>query len=95
MSPRIIDGRMAVDQIGDGDITNAKLDSLFQGENRVDVDSVVAYTAFAIAYSDTPVVTVSPADGVQWVRVTDVTPGSFQWIADAAGSASWFSHGHR
>jgi len=80
-------------KIADGAVTDPKLANLVQGENRVSVDSVAAYKTFPTAYSDTPLVTVCPADGVSWVRVTDVQPGSFEWVADVAGSASWLSRG--
>lgn len=93
--PRIIDGRIRTEHVGDGSITNPKLDSLFQTDRLVAVGTVEAWVNFPIAYGDTPVVTTAPGPDVAYARITNVLPGSFSWQADAPGSASWIAHGHR
>jgi len=92
---KLADSIVATSKILDGDVTDPKLNSLFQSQNLVSIDSVETYVSFPVAYSDTPVVATAPGPGVTYARVTDVTPGSFAWVGDASGSASWFAHGHR
>lgn len=82
---RIIDGRVATEHLVD----------YIQSDELVSIDSVAAYVSFGTAYSDTPVVTTSPGPGVTLARVGTITPGSFSWIGDAAGSASWMAWGPR
>ena len=99
MALRIIDGRVPNERLIDDNIQNAKLDSLFQGENAVLVPT--GNTAYDIVYptafADIPIVVACADAGLQWVRVNDVTSTQFTWVANAGtgGSANWFAHGHK
>lgn len=92
---RIVDGRVRAERILSGEVTDPKLDSLFQTDRLVAVDTPPAYIAFPTAYGDTPVVTTAPGPDATYARIIDVWPESFSWQSDAAGSASWMAHGHR
>jgi len=92
---KLADSAVATAKVIDGDITDAKLSSLFQSQNLVSIDSVVTSVSFPTTFSDTPVVVTAPGPGVTYARVTTVTPSSFGWVADAAGSASWEARGHK
>ncbi len=92
---RIIDGRINTPYLVDGEATDPKLDSLFQMQRLVGIDTPEAWVAFPTAYADTPVVATTPGPDATYARIINVTPDSFSWQADAAGSASWMSWGHR
>ena len=92
---RIIDGRIRAERILSGEVTDPKLDSLFQMQRLVAVDTVPAYVSFPTAYGDTPVVTTAPGPDAQYARVTNILPESFEWMSDAPGSANWMAWGHR
>lgn len=91
----IADSAVGTAQIIGGEVTNPKLDSLFQTDRLVAVGTVEAWVDFPTVYGDTPVVTTAPGPDVAYARITNVLPGSFSWQADAPGSASWLAHGHR
>ena len=93
--PKLADSVIGSAEIIDGQVTDSKLDSLFQMQRLVAIDTPPAYVNFPTAYSDTPVVTTAPGPDLAYARVTDVVPGSFEWMSDAPGSASWLSWGHR
>jgi len=93
--PKVANSAIGTAQIIDGNIADGDLDSLFQKGINVSIDSVLAWVSFPTAYGDTPVVITAEGPGVTYARVQTVTPGSFQWVADAAGSASWYAWGHR
>jgi len=94
-APKIDTLAVITEHIRPGNVTNPTLNSLFQMQRLVAIGSVEAYVSFPTAYGDTPVVTTAPGPTVTYARVTAVTPGSFAWLANAPGSASWMAWGHR
>jgi len=54
------------------------------------VDSVETWIVFPTAFPDTPEVVACGIDTTN-VKVTSVEPGSFAWVAAAAGSARWIA----
>jgi len=98
---KIVDGAVTNPKIADSAVTSAKIadgevkppDVSYQviqfGEGAI--DSVETWVTFPDgAFPGTPEVVACPID-VGVAKVTQVTPGSFAWVADVAGSARWIA----
>ena len=85
MTPKIVDGQISPDALG----------YHFQFARFANVGTAQGNVSFERAFADTPVVIVTPAIAITWARVVGISPSSFSWLADVAGSAHWFAYGRR
>jgi len=85
---KIADSQVTTAKLADSVITATKLTNEILQFGNAAIDSVSTYITFPVAFPGTPQVMAVGID-VNDVRITDVTPGSFAWVAEAAGSARW------
>jgi len=95
---KMADTFIVTGKIDAGDVTDAKLDSLFQMGRNTTVPETAIGVTFPTAYADTPVVVAVPGPGNTWARVISADKVSFLWQGSAGpppGTASWLAWGHR
>ena len=95
---KIVDGRIRTENLLAGEVTNPKMDSLFQKSILTTVPDTGIWVTFPTAYADTPVVIAVPGSGNTWARVISVGKTSFNWQGAAGpgpGTASWLAWGHK
>lgn len=92
---KIVDGRVTHENVLVSEITQENLTLLFQSGYLTQIGSVAANVAFPVSYGQIPTVVASPAGNWPntYARVLGITPDSFQWVADAPGSADWLAFG--
>ena len=88
VTKRIANGAITTPKLADDAVNYDKVGPTVIQFGSGAVDSVETWVVFPTAFPGTPEVVATGIDVAQ-VRVTNVTPGSFSWVAPSAGSARW------
>jgi len=98
VTSKIADGAVVTSKIADAAVVAAKIAAEAVTDSKIApsvlqygeaaIDSVATWVLFPSAFPGVPEV-VAVGKDVTGVKITDITAGSFEWVAAAAGSAIW------